>query len=74
MQRLYKQIGILVVALGLAMPAAGAVVDFEGLNDLDPVSAQYAGLTFTNATALTAGMSLNEFEFPPQLGCQRGVR
>ena len=31
-------------------------------------SGQYPGVTFSNATILTAGISVNEFEFPPHSG------
>jgi hypothetical protein len=44
------------------------VIDFENLPDGAIVGAQYPGVTFTNATVLTAGISLNEFEFPPHSG------
>jgi hypothetical protein len=43
-------------------------ITFEGLADGTPVTTQFAGLLFSNATALTAGISLNEFEFPPRSG------
>jgi hypothetical protein len=49
-------------------PAGSAVLDFEGLGDGEAVVAQYGGLTFGDATVLTAGLSLNEFEFPPRSG------
>lgn len=44
--------------------------DFEDLTDSETLTTQYAlfGVTFNNATALTAGISLNEFEFPPHSG------
>ncbi len=50
--------------------AHSVTIDFESLLDLEGVSSQYAslGVTFSNATALTAGISLNEFEFPPVSG------
>jgi hypothetical protein len=57
----------------LALPA-GAVttvfLDFESLADTEPVTTQFAadGITFGNAVALTAGMSLNEIDFPPSSG------
>jgi hypothetical protein len=47
---------------------AGTVLDFEGFPDSTILTSQYAGLTFTNAIILTAGVSLNEFEFPPHSG------
>lgn len=53
--------------LGLPL-AQAAVVDFEGLSDGEIVTTRYAGITFQNTVALTAGLSLNEFEFPPISG------
>jgi len=47
---------------------AGTVLDFEGFPDSTILTTQYAGLTFTNAIILSAGISLNEFEFPPYSG------
>jgi hypothetical protein len=60
-------------ALLLAMaPAAQAgVIDFEGLADGTVLLSQYGltdGATFSNAIVLTAGISLNEFDFPPLSG------
>jgi hypothetical protein len=43
-------------------------INFESHGDLDSVTTQHPGLTFTNAVALTAGVSLNEFDFPPHSG------
>jgi hypothetical protein len=43
-------------------------IDFEGVVDLTPITNQYAGLVFSNATVISAGVSLNEFEFPPHSG------
>jgi len=45
-------------------------INFDNLTDLDPVTTQFSGLgaTFVNATVLAAGISLNEFEFPPHSG------
>jgi hypothetical protein len=45
-----------------------STIDFEGLSDLTPVTTQDPGVTFSNTTVLTAGKSLNEFEFPPISG------
>lgn len=42
--------------------------DFEGFPDGTVLSDQYPGLTFSSATILTAGIGLNEFEFPPFSG------
>ena len=46
--------------------SAATIINFDGLSDSEIVTNQFAGLTFANATALTAGVSLNEFEFPPR--------
>ncbi len=43
-------------------------ITFDTLSDLEPVTSQLPGLTFSGATVLTAGISLNEFEFPPASG------
>jgi hypothetical protein len=54
---------------------AGVVtIDFETFPDSTPIAdstaitTQFPGLTFTNTTVITAGISLNEFEFPPYSG------
>lgn len=47
---------------------ANTVINFEDLSDLDTVGSHYQGVTFTNAVVLTAGASLNEFDFPPHSG------
>jgi hypothetical protein len=56
--------------LVLCSQAWGGTVtlDFEGFSDSTPFTTQYPGLTFINATVLTAGIGLNEFEFPPRSG------
>lgn len=43
-------------------------IDFESFLDGDVVTSQFPGITFSNATAITAGITLNEFEFPPHSG------
>lgn len=48
--------------------AKATVIDFEGIPDSTLVATQYPGLTFSNAIILTAGISLNEFDFPPYSG------
>jgi hypothetical protein len=60
-----------VLFLLICVPAAFAdimTIDFEGVVDLTPITNQYAGLVFSNATVISAGVSLNEFEFPPHSG------
>jgi len=44
------------------------VIDFESLSDSTSVTNQFPGLVFNDATVITAGVSLNEFEFPPHSG------
>lgn len=40
-------------------------IGFDGLADSELVTTQFAGLTFSNTIALSSGISLNEYEFPP---------
>lgn len=51
------------------LATAGPVVfDFENFSDGTAITNQVQGLTFGQATAIRAGVSLNEFEFPPHSG------
>ena len=63
---------VLACALFLGVSAnrasAGPIIDFEEFADFEAVTTQLAGLTFSNATVLTAGQSLNELAFPPKSG------
>src|SRR5258708_10007966 len=52
----------------MAAAAASSVIDFETLTDGVAVTTQFAGLTFSDATVLVAGASLNEIDFPPHSG------
>jgi hypothetical protein len=47
--------------------ATAVVYDFESFSDSEALN-QIAGLSFAHTTALAAGASLNEFEFPPHSG------
>lgn len=64
--------------ISLALPfsfalTAGIInVDFDTLTDGDSVTSQFAGMVFTNTSVLTAGVSLNELEFPPKSGSNVG--
>lgn len=58
----------LVFVLSTHLLLADSVINFEGLADSTAVTNQFAGMTFLNATAITAGITLNEFEFPPHSG------
>jgi hypothetical protein len=62
-----------ILLLGTPSAAGAAVIDFETLTELTPITTQFAGLTLTNATVLTAGSILNEFDFPPRSGVNVAV-
>lgn len=64
---------LLLMALSLfvtprAIFADVITIDFEGLGDSTFIATQYPGVTFSNAIILSAGISLNELEFPPHSG------
>jgi hypothetical protein len=50
-------------------------IDFESLSDSTVINSSYAslGVTFTNAVVATAGISLNEIDFPPHSGSNVSV-
>lgn len=60
-------VAALCVLLGLPL-AQATVIDFESLLDGDIVTTQFAEVIFQNTLVLTAGVSLNEFNFPPKSG------
>ena len=49
-------------------PAHATLVTFENLPDNLSLSNEIPGALFSRATILTAGISLNEFDFPPKSG------
>lgn len=62
---------LIVTALWLGMEASHAapvVVNFEAFSDLQSLTNQVSGLSFSNTTVLAAGASLNEINFPPKSG------
>jgi hypothetical protein len=67
-----KQILLIFATIALLLPsyvrAIPTTIDFESLADSDSVTNQFPGLTFSHTTVLTAGVSLNELEFPPHSG------
>lgn len=63
----FHRVFLLIVLLAVNLSATTSI-DFEDQQDGTVITNQYAGLTFTNATVLTAGISLNELEFPPHSG------
>ncbi len=44
------------------------VIDFETFTDSDILTNQIPGVSFTNTVVLTAGISVNEIDFPPHSG------
>jgi hypothetical protein len=58
----------LVLASGVLSIRADTILDFDSLSDLTAVTTQYAGVTFSNAMVLTAGVDLNEIDFPSHSG------
>lgn len=65
---LRRVVAAVALALCANVTALATPVDFEGYSDLHPFTNEIAGLTFANASVLTAGISLNEFEYPPRSG------
>jgi len=69
-----KKTGLILLLAMLALTArafAGSYsIDFENLTDGTVVGNNYSsfGVIFQNAVIATAGISLNEFEFPPHSG------
>jgi hypothetical protein len=51
-----------------SLSAETVTLNFDGFPDSTILTDQYPGVTFTNAIILTAGISVNEFEFPPHSG------
>ena len=58
----------LVCLLAFCCTSVAGTINFEGFADSTVLTTQYSGLTFSNALILTAGISLDEFEFPPHSG------
>jgi hypothetical protein len=62
-------VSALVALCTLASARGGTVfLDFDSLSDSDIVTNQFPSLIFSNTIVLSAGISLNEFEFPPHSG------
>ena len=59
---------LVILASPYQAAAAPITINFDSLEDLTTVGTEFEGLTFLNATVLTSGISLNEFEFPPHSG------
>lgn len=69
-----KNIIIIILFIGISLvfssPVSAVLIDFEDLPDLTSVDDFYAslGIHFQSAISLTAGFSLNEFDYPPSSG------
>lgn len=61
---------LIFVAILLAVPQLlqAETITFEAFGDSTIVTNEIPGLSFTNATVLSAGISLNEFDYPPVSG------
>lgn len=59
---------VLAALLWTSTGARAALVSFDNFSDGDILTTEVPGLTFSNAIVLSAGISLNEFEFPPFSG------
>jgi hypothetical protein len=60
---------LLLAVAGPASLVAGTItLDFEAFSDSTSLTTQYPGVIFSDATVITAGITLNEFEFPPHSG------
>ncbi len=70
MSEAFKAYGLCLLFGAAPAHADSTTITFDGLTDSSPVIAQYSanGVNFANAVALTAGISLNEFDFPPYSG------
>ncbi len=75
MFRMLVHASVGVLLFGAVQSVSATTIDFEGLNDGDAVTTQFAaqGVIMSNSTVLTAGASLNEFEFPPASGINVAV-
>jgi len=60
--------GLLLLFFSTVLQAGTITLDFERFPDSTILTNQYPGVMFTDAIILTAGISLNEFEFPPHSG------
>jgi len=61
----------MVIASCLALICNGAAatpIDFEAFTDLFPLTNEISGFDFSGGTVLTAGVSLNEIDYPPSSG------
>jgi hypothetical protein len=62
-----------VFAVALATKAHAETIDLESFINGDLLGNQIPGVTFANAQILTAGISLNEIDYPPHSGTNVAV-
>ncbi len=67
-----RTLGVFISAFCLlslsAAPAGASVIDFETFSDSQAVTNQIAGVLLSSTVVLSAGLSLNDFEFPAHSG------
>lgn len=68
MPRVWRECAVVALAILASLSARAAPIGFEEFADGTVLANQIAGLTFTNATVLQAGLTLNEFDYPPHGG------
>lgn len=70
MRKILLSILFIIVILLCTTSAGATLLNFEDMPDLTSVGDFYAsyGVHFSNALSLTAGFSLNEFDYPPSSG------
>lgn len=70
MARGFRKAGwaLALVAFGLGSAAHAALVDFESFNDGDLIVSEVPGVVVSGGTVLSAGIGLNELDFPPSSG------
>jgi len=64
----WPAVGLIIVFASGTLFATTVTIDFAGLSDGTFVSTQYPGVTFSNAQILSAGVSLDNSDFPPFTG------
>jgi hypothetical protein len=64
----FALLGVLASLVPSAAVASPVVIGFESLTDGEAATTQFPGLAFSNALVLTAGVSLDDAEFPPFAG------
>jgi uncharacterized protein (TIGR03437 family) len=62
-----RLVTLITALLFCTVQADADLLHFEGLTSLEQVTTQFPGITFSNTITLTAGISLNEVDFPPQM-------